>query len=55
MKNFVFYILIFFNINSYSQNIVDGNFEIRNGDTVVYLDLPESEVLEFKNRADRIL
>ena len=55
MKNFVFYILIFLNINSYSQNIVDGNFEIINGDTVVYLDLPEFEVLEFKNRADRIL
>tara|TARA_B100000963_G_scaffold125587_1_gene109583 strand:- start:11789 stop:12364 length:576 start_codon:yes stop_codon:yes gene_type:complete len=55
MKNFVFYILIYFTTKSYSQNIIDGNFEIINGDTVVYLDLPEFEVLAFKNSADRIL
>lgn len=55
MNKIFFYIIIVLNFKLYSQNIVDADMEIINGDTIVYYNLPQFEVLEFKNNEDRII
>ena len=44
------------NIVSYSQSkVVIADFQLVNGDTVFFADIPEVEILDFKDNTERIL
>jgi len=56
MKRFLFFFLFFSSIiyNIRAQNkVVIADFEIIDGDTVFFSDLPEVEILDFKNKEER--
>ena len=54
MQKFLLLLLFFINFTIAAQNkILIADFEVVNGDTIFLSDLPEIEILEFKNLEER--
>ena len=51
--NIFFFIFMFYNLYLFSQDKIET--ELNSEDSIAYYDLPQFEVLEFKNHEDRVL
>ena len=51
--NIFFFIFMFYNLYLFSQDKIEN--ELNSEDSIAYYDLPQFEVLEFKNHEDRVL